>query len=137
MPLPRELNPEELVEDVCVLALEWGVERILMNRLHMMAKLLPFKLLLVSGFRTRSEQDALSKAGDAAPFDRSTHTTCPATGMDLQVVGWSKKNAPPEIRRVFGTAAQAVGLRWGGGSRADERTGLPVDWNHVDLGPRP
>lgn len=27
------------------------------------------------------------------------------------------------------------GLRWGGGGPVDD-IGIPVDWNHLDLGPR-
>lgn len=44
-------------------------------------------------------------------------------------------NAEVQSRVQFGLAANLAGLRWGGGSTVDD-TGVPSDWNHLDLGPR-
>lgn len=90
-------------------------------------------LEVISGFRSRREQDALRQEGrPAAPDALSTHRTCPATGADLRVQGMFPGTA---VRQYFGTAAVLARLRWGGGSEPDSR-GIPSDWNHVDLGPR-
>lgn len=128
--IPQRLDP---AGDACELAFKWRVDVELAQRLILFARLFPHPVQIVSGFRTRSQQAAEK---DGAPIDVSTHTSCPATGADLQVIGWSKPTAPTEVRRAFGGAVQAAGLRWGGGSRVDPQTGLPTDWNHVDLGPR-
>jgi len=105
----------------------------LSNRLMVMANRAPFALSIISGFRTAEKQRALAAEGrPTADVDRSTHTTCPATGADLL----------PAVARTlvvqaqFGEAAVIAGLRWGGGSPVDPNTGIPSDWNHVDLGPR-
>lgn len=89
-------------------------------------------LLIRSGFRTRAEQDELSEQGrPTAPDERSTHRSCPATGADLDL-----PVAPTAAWKwEFGRLVQLSGLRWGGGSPLDAN-GIPVDWNHVDEGPR-
>lgn len=93
----------------------------------------PLGLSIISGFRTVEHQHELELAGrPTAPADRSTHTTCPATGADLQVTGLTPTLA---VKHHFGRAAIEAGLRWGGGSSIDSN-GIPSDWNHVDLGPR-
>jgi len=95
----------------------------------------PPALLIISGFRSREEQDALEAAGrPTAPFDLSTHTTCPATGADLRIGDLPGSQVPEELKRWFGSLAAVSGLRWGGGS--SRTNGIPSDWNHVDLGPR-
>lgn len=89
-------------------------------------------LRIISGFRSRQEQEELERAGrPAAPDHLSTHRTCPATGADLALPIAADDSSKIELGRL----AMLVGLRWGGGSPPDPR-GIPVDWNHVDLGPR-
>lgn len=39
------------------------------------------------------------------------------------------------MKSIWGQWVMKSGLRWGGGSKLLE-TGLPSDWQHVDLGPR-
>lgn len=88
-------------------------------------------LRVISGFRTLEEQLELERQGrPAADPDKSTHLTCPATGADLEL-----PLAPDDgLKWEFGTGVTFAGLRWGGGSRLER--GIPLDWNHVDLGPR-
>ncbi len=89
-------------------------------------------LRIISGFRTADEQSELAASGrPAAPDALSTHRSCPATGADLELPIAADDYAKVE----FGRSAIMAGLRWGGGSKADE-WGIPSDWNHVDLGPR-
>lgn len=92
------------------------------------------ELEVISGWRSRSEQIALERAGrPAANPDVSTHTESPlAGGADVRIRG---NLATLEDKKLLGEITQYVGLRWGGGSPLD-RNGVPVDWNHVDLGPR-
>lgn len=84
---------------------------------------------IISGWR-----DAQTQAGlpHAAPDNLSTHRSCPATGADI----WLSVAATNATKAAFGLAAQRAGLRWGGGSALDPSTGIPSDWNHVDLGRR-
>lgn len=92
-----------------------------------------FQLSIISGFRSREEQDQLRREGrPAADEMASTHRTCPATGADLYL-GLQATNT---LKAQFGAAVRLVGLRWGGGSPIDPGTGIPSDWNHVDLGAR-
>ena len=88
-------------------------------------------LRIISGYRTAEEQAELERQGRPTAADElSTHRVCPAMGADLEL-----EVAPTTSLKVkFGHAARASGLRWGGGSRIVD--GIPVDWNHVDLGPR-
>jgi len=66
-----------------------------------------------------------------APVALSTHTTCPATGADIRL-GF----APTRVQQaIWGRIATMNGLRWGGGGEVDDG-GIPLDWQHVDLGPR-
>ena len=88
---------------------------------------------IVSGFRTRAEQVALGREGrPTAPDDKSTHRSCPATGVDISLgifpVGAQKA--------TWGRIVMLNGLRWGGGGPVDPDSGIPVDWQHVDRGPR-
>lgn len=132
--IPENIKRDATADWICASAVRWLLSPELTLRVYFMAALLDaFEILIISGYRTASEQNALL---DGAPIDVSTHTTCPATGADLQVKGYMKDTAPPHIRKAFGDAARAAGLRWGGGSKADPNTGYPTDWNHVDLGPR-
>jgi hypothetical protein len=102
-------------------------------RAIMMADLVPFDLTIISGFRSPARQEELRKAGrPAAPVHLSNHTVCPARALDFRV----SVTPTPDVKAAFGAAAVRVGFRWGGGSPVDDR-GIPSDWNHVDLGPRP
>ena len=87
---------------------------------------------VISGFRTRAEQEELGRRGrPTAPFSRSTHTTCPSTGADVSINGFVTR----AMKASFGRIVVMNGLRWGGGSQVDD-IGIPSDWNHVDLGAR-
>jgi len=87
---------------------------------------------IISGLRTRAEQEQLRRSGrPAAPDDVSTHRSCPATGIDV-----SLGPAPTRIMKaIWGRVAVMNGLRWGGGGEVDPG-GIPLDWGHVDMGPR-
>jgi len=86
---------------------------------------------IISGSRTRWEQLHLRRSGrPAAADERSTHRTCPATGVDISL--GSLPSA--EKKRFWGQMVESSGLRWGGGSEL--RDGIPSDWQHVDRGPR-
>jgi len=88
---------------------------------------------IISGARSESKQDELRRRGrpTAAP-GVSTHTSCPATGVDVRI-GF----LPTKVTKIiWGRIAVFEGLRWGGGSKVDPQTGIPSDWNHVDVGPR-
>ena len=87
---------------------------------------------IVSGARTRAEQAALGRSGrPTAPDELSTHRSCPATGVDVRL-GF----APTRVQKaIWGRVAVMNGLRWGGGGAVDSG-GIPVDWGHVDRGPR-
>lgn len=88
---------------------------------------------IISGYRSPERQEELRRQGrPTAPPGLSTHTTCPATGADVRVASFPS-NA---LKATWGRIAVINGLRWGGGSPVDPETGIPSDWNHVDLGPR-
>lgn len=132
MSLPQPITIPATMEEVCQTGKRWLVDGVVIQKIYMMAELLPFGLSIISGFRTREHQIALGESGrPAADPDVSTHCSCPATGADLRINGLSPG---PYEKALFGEAATRVGLRWGGGSPAPE--GIPTDWNHVDLGPR-
>lgn len=89
-------------------------------------------LYVISGYRTAEEQRELEREGrPAAPDELSTHRSCPATGADLQLPLAYDDGVALEL----GNLALLSGLRWGGGSPVNHH-GIPIDWNHVDLGPR-
>lgn len=122
--------------DPCELSARWGVRLDVMERVvraaHAFSAETGREVWIISGFRTDATQRALRRAGrPAADVDRSTHTSCPATGVDVSL-GF----VPTDVLKAFwGRSAVVAGLRWGGGSAVDEK-GLPTDWNHVDVGPR-
>lgn len=93
---------------------------------------------VISGYRTDAAQSALTRAGrpTALSNDLSTHRTCPATGADIRIGGSPLFHVTPLMKARWGRIAVETGLRWGGGSSIDPTTGIPSDWNHVDLGPR-
>jgi uncharacterized protein YcbK (DUF882 family) len=87
---------------------------------------------IISGYRTVAEQRGLERQGrPTADPGVSTHTSCPATGVDLSL-GFGVTRAE---KATFGRIVVMHGLRWGGGSPVDD-VGIPSDWNHVDVGPR-
>lgn len=119
--------------DPCILSERWIIAPELAEKIVRMSASLPFGISMISGFRTKAEQDQLRKDGRPAADDRlSTHRSCPATGADLRV----SVAVTDAVKATFGQAAVSAGLRWGGGSPVDPQTGIPSDWNHVDLGPR-
>lgn len=126
-----------MIPNHCTLRLQWGLDPELATRLLRMQEVFrantPLNLQIISGFRTCEEQEQLAREGrPAAPCELSTHVACPATGADLRILG----SFPGQNQKqAFGAAAATAGLRWGGGSSRDE-SGIPSDWNHVDLGPR-
>jgi hypothetical protein len=88
---------------------------------------------IISGYRTKEEQDELRDSGrPTAPDELSTHRTCPATGIDISL---GPIRPSEEMVFLWGWNVRMQGLRWGGGSPLDER-GSPIDWEHVDMGPR-
>ncbi len=128
-----ELIPEIVTQtELCALAGRWKIHPKLAYGLYRMAYFLPFRISIISGFRTVEAQEALADSGrPAAPPDISTHTTCPATGADLRVNGLEPGSYE---KSLVGEGAARALLRWGGGSQLDQ--GIPIDWNHVDLGRR-
>jgi len=121
--------------DPCTLADKWGISYELAGRLVGMAANIPFGLIIYSGLRTDEQQDDLRRNGrPTAPNDRSTHLACPATGADVRFT-LGAANLEPQSKAQFGFFALMAGLRWGGGGPVDDRN-IPVDWNHLDLGPR-
>ena len=123
--------------DPCRLAKDWGVDEAVMTRVVAAAQMyssehrgLPVDI--ISGARTRAEQLKLKRGGrQVADPEKSTHLSCPATGVDI-----SLGLAPTrEQISAWGTVAQIHGLRWGGGSPL-EIDRIPSDWQHVDVGPR-
>jgi len=121
--------------DRCALA-RWGLEQELSDRLLDMAGNIPFGLTIYSGRRTLQEQEALERAGrPTAPPELSTHLACPSQGADVRFT-LGAANLEPTSRVLFGFHAVNAGLRWGGGGSIDPQTGIPSDWNHLDLGPR-
>jgi len=90
-------------------------------------------VFIISGWRSARQQARLGRQGrPTAPDELSTHRTCLATGIDIDL-GFL---VPRVVIATWGTLAVLQGLRWGGGSPVDPETLLPTDWPHVDLGPR-
>lgn len=124
--------------DECDLAQRWGVSLVTMHRVVLSAQdyeqeTLGQRVHIISGFRTASEQRNLSRQGrPTAPDALSTHRSCPATGVDI-----SLGIAPSTfMKNIWGRLVLVNGLRWGGGGPTDPDTLIPLDWGHVDLGPR-
>ena len=122
--------------DPCELAERWGVDLDTLTRV--VASAAQFLLEtgraveLISGFRTREEQRTLHRTGrPAAPDDLSTHRSCPATGVDISL-GFGPTRV---MKAIWGRIVVMNGLRWGGGGDVDDG-GIPLDWGHVDRGPR-
>lgn len=120
----------------CEIAHRWGVALDTVRRVRLAAHDFNTEtgrqVWIISGHRTRAEQRRLSRQGrPTAPDDRSTHRSCPATGVDVSL------GARPSgfLKATWGTWTLRHGLRWGGGGKVDEG-GIPLDWQHVDVGPR-
>ncbi len=122
--------------DVCGLSERWGVDGQTMRRVWLSAQ--DFRaetrreVWIISGWRSRKEQQALDRRGrPAAPEAASTHRSCPATGVDV-----SLGPLPTRVMKaIWGRIVTLNGLRWGGGGPVDDG-GIPLDWGHVDRGPR-
>jgi len=128
--LAFETDPCELVE-AGTLEEELAIRLIAMARLFYDGRI---NLSLISGYRTVDEQIALGEEGrPAADPSRSNHCVCPSRAADL----WPELAITGDVKAEFGRACVMAGLRWGGGSPVDPNTGIPSDWNHVDLGRRP
>lgn len=124
------------LSDPCVLSQTWGVDGGLMARVFRAAELYEnftrSPVWIISGYRTRFEQMDLGRTGRPTARDElSTHRSCPATGLDISLGAFPSM----EKKRFWGQMVQSNGLRWGGGSPEDDR-GIPLDWQHVDMGPR-
>lgn len=137
--LPTAQDPVWEMERICAFAATWGIDTRLAARLTNLSRRLPFPLLMISGSRTRAEQEGLAAEGrPAAPYDLSTHAATDAMGCPRWATGADVSPSVAHVASVkahVGRAAAEVGLRWGGGSLRDSE-GFPVDWQHVDLGPR-
>jgi len=133
MSLPEVVDPHLDGDGICGLQDRWKISGVLATKIVCMAGRLPFGIQIISGYRTREKQAELERSGrPAAPDHLSTHRACPATGVDLfPLVAVSNV-----VKATLGEAAVVCGLRWGGGSQVDPESGIPSDWNHVDLGPR-
>lgn len=122
--------------DPCDLAYRWAVDPSVLSRLILAAddfwEETRGTVRIISGYRTRQEQARLGRAGRPAARDElSTHRSCPATGVDVNI-----GLAPIRIdKQIWGRILRFRGLRWGGGSKVDVN-GIPSDWQHVDAGPR-
>jgi len=134
IPQPIPERQSATLEEFCNWVARWGIDPRLGRGLQTMQAHFPTRLSIISGSRTPEQQDALREAGrPTAPNDLSTHLDCPsATGADLSTGGVADNG----VKIALGLAASLAGLRWGGGSHVDHETGIPTDWNHVDLGPR-
>jgi len=133
-PLPER---ETLIEaDPCALAARWGVEPGVLTRLVLSAndyfQETRGTVEIISGYRTAKQQVDLGRRGrPTAPDAVSTHRSCPATGVDV-----SLGILPVRVQKaIWGRIVTLNGLRWGGGGEVDGG-GIPLDWQHVDLGPR-
>lgn len=134
MSLPRTRVSSERA---CEIARKWQIDARLADRLDNVFsdwyQETRIGISVISGFRTDAEQIALGRRGrPTAPVNLSTHTVCPATGADIQINGF----VTTSMKAIFGRIAIMNGLRWGGGGPVDRETGIPTDWNHLDLGPR-
>lgn len=123
--------------DECDLARRWLVSVDTMHRVWLSAcdfeKETGRRVEIISGHRTFRQQRQLGRAGrPTAPDDLSTHRSCPATGVDV-ALGVFPSNF---MKATWGRITLINGLRWGGGGAVDPDSGIPVDWGHVDRGPR-
>ena len=120
----------------CDIATRWAVSLDVVRRVRLAAQDFHTEtgrqVWIISGFRTVEEQNRLRAQGrPTADNDRSTHLSCPATGVDISL------GARPSgfLKATWGRFTLIHGLRWGGGGAVAE-SGIPLDWQHVDVGPR-
>jgi len=131
-------SPERIsLSQPCALSSRWKVDLGVMERVWDSADQMEQEtgqvVTIISGARSRAQQLELKRRGrPTADPSRSTHLSCPATGVDVRI-GFAPTNA---VKVTWGRIVTFQGLRWGGGSRVDPATGIPSDWNHVDKGPR-
>ena len=124
--------------DYCDLAERWRVDVGTMQRVWLSAQdyeqeVPGSRVSIISGFRTAIEQRQLARQGrPTAPDDLSTHRSCPATGVDI-TLGFGTSTFQ---KNIWGRIVLVNGLRWGGGGSIDPDTLIPLDWRHVDRGPR-
>ena len=124
--------------DPCDLAARWKVSIDTMGRVWAAAHRFEtetggIRVEIVSGWRSRLEQRRLGRQGrPTAPDALSTHRSCPATGVDI-ALGFLPTMF---VKALWGRLAGISALRWGGGGPVDPESLLPVDWQHVDRGPR-
>lgn len=127
-----------LDSDPCTLAERWGVDLDVMERVWRTAERFTaetggIRVYIISGYRSRAEQRRLSRQGrPTAPDNLSTHRSCPATGVDISL----GLLASEFMKAQWGSLALINGLRWGGGGPVDPQNLIPLDWRHVDVGPR-
>jgi len=136
VPFPRVLTTDQ---DPCKVADEWGLDDALSQAIWSLATIwvfievpwLRWPIRIISGLRTVQHQLDLDNPL-AAPWQLSTHTSCPATGVDLDMPG-----ASDDDWLALGRLWERKGGRWGGGAPRDAR-GLPIgaERHHFDLGPR-
>jgi len=122
--------------DSCELAARWGVEPETMRRLVASAEDMELETkrhaFIISGWRSQAEQAALGTAGrPAARDDLSTHRSCPATGVDVSL-GYG---VVVTEKHIWARILFMNGLQMGGRSLLDDDL-LPIDWQHIDRGPR-
>lgn len=124
--------------DPCELARRWKVSPDTMERVWLSAQDFETetggrRVDIISGWRSEEEQRRLGRQGrPTAPDDRSTHRSCPATGVDISL-GPLPSNF---MKATWGRITLVNGLRWGGGGAVDPDSLIPLDWQHVDRGPR-
>ena len=127
-----------LESDPCTLAERWGVDLEVMERVYRTAAEFTMetggvRVRIISGYRSAAEQRRLSRQGrPTAPDSLSTHRSCPATGVDISL----GLLASEFMKATWGRLALTCGLRWGGGGPVDPENLIPIDWRHVDIGPR-
>lgn len=131
---------QSLDADPCAISERWGIDLALsdaLTRASVRVEDLGLGVLqIISGIRTEDDQERLRREGrPTAPPGRSTHTTCPATGADVWNGNVDEMEQTDGVKLAIVVALEAEGLRVGGGGPL-RRNGLPVDWNHADLGPR-
>lgn len=91
------------------------------------------RVWIISGWRSQEEQRRLSRLSrPTAPDSLSTHRSCPATGVDISIQLLTSEF----LKVTWGRVASNEGLRWGGGGPVDPKNLIPLDWRHVDTGPR-
>ena len=121
----------------CDLAERWRVSPETMERVWISA--IDFenetgrRVWIISGWRSQRQQRQLSRAGrPTAPDALSTHRSCPATGVDVSLGPLPSSF----LKATWGRITLIHGLRWGGGGAVDPESFIPIDWQHVDRGPR-